>query len=375
MSTMGIGEFLRIEREKRRITLEQVASTTKISVKLLQALEAEHFEELPARPFIRGFVVSYAKFIGLDSNDVLTRFGPMIDQKASEVGAKHSEPGESFAFDRRDGERSKTILWIVMGSLIVVGGLVLVVLKPALKHRRSSQVETLKAAYGTPTPAPSLSLSLSPLPSPSPTLSLSSIPSPSPTFSLSPSPIPSVKLEKVLVPIPSPSPTPTLSPSPSPSAVPTLSAPAVTSLKESVDPNYKPKETDSLQKGDNLKPEEIRVKAVFRMAEDNWVRYKIDDRTQMRIPVRKGREIVLRANRSIHAQFSKPETVEVRLSGREFLPAVGHRIEKKVGGQIFYILTKDFDGLANNPLAGLPALPADVPPARGETSAPTDSTP
>lgn len=368
---MGIGEFLRIEREKRRITLEQVASTTKISVKLLQALEAEHFEELPARPFIRGFVVSYAKFIGLDPNDVLTRFGPMIDQKASETGAKHAVPGESFAFDRRDGERSKTILWIVMGSLIVVGGIVLVVLKPALKHRRSSHVETLKAAYASPTPTPSLSVTASPQPSVTP----------SPGTSVSPSPLPSVKLEKVAPPTPSPSPTPTKSPTALPSATPAptptpsaISSP-VADLKESVDPNYKPKPTDPLQKGDSLKPEEIRLKAVFRMSEDNWVRYKVDDRGQMRIPVRKDREIVLRANRTIHTQFSKPESVQVRLSGREFLPLVGHRTEKKEGGQTYYILVKDSNDLNKNPLSGLPALPAEVPSPAGAASPSPSSNP
>ncbi len=373
MSALGIGEFLRIEREKRRITLEQVASTTKINVKLLQALEAEHFEELPARPFIRGFVVSYAKFIGLDPNDVLTRFGPMIDQKATETGAKHAVPGESFAFDRRDGERSKTILWIVMGSLIVVGGIVLVVLKPALKHRRSSHVETLKAAYATPTPSPSALASPAPIASPTP--------SPSPSAAVSPSPLPSVKLEKVVVPTPTPSPTPSpsKSPTPTPSATPTPSPSAtstpVANLKDSVDPNYKPKDSDTLQKGDNLKPEEIRLKAVYRMSEDNWVRYKVDDRGQMRIPVRKDREIVLRANRSIHAQFSKPEAVQVRLSGREFLPLVGHRTEKKEGGQTFYVLVKDSNELTKNPLAGLPALPAEVPPSSGGASSTAPSNP
>ena len=55
-TTSSLGEFLRLERERRGITIEQVASATKVSVRLLHSLEADQYSELPAKPFVRGFV-------------------------------------------------------------------------------------------------------------------------------------------------------------------------------------------------------------------------------------------------------------------------------------------------------------------------------
>ena len=54
-----LGEYLRSEREKREITIEQVASATKVGVRTLILLEADQYAELPVRPFVLGFVRSY----------------------------------------------------------------------------------------------------------------------------------------------------------------------------------------------------------------------------------------------------------------------------------------------------------------------------
>src|ERR1700733_2943944 len=101
---ISLGEFLRHERERRGITIEQVASATKVGVRTLHALEADHFAELPAKPFIRGFVTSYCRFIGLDAKEVLSRFDSFIDKKASD--RPNREAGHSgYAFEKKDGEQ------------------------------------------------------------------------------------------------------------------------------------------------------------------------------------------------------------------------------------------------------------------------------
>lgn len=78
----SLGEFLRHEREKRGFTVEQVASATKISLRLLHSLENDLYQELPARPFIRGFVIAYCRFLGIHPQEVLTRFSHFIEEKA-----------------------------------------------------------------------------------------------------------------------------------------------------------------------------------------------------------------------------------------------------------------------------------------------------
>jgi cytoskeleton protein RodZ len=68
------GELLKKEREKQRIAIEDVAITTRINLKILLAIESGDLKSLPAPPFIRGFVKSYAKFLKIDEAMVLNSF-------------------------------------------------------------------------------------------------------------------------------------------------------------------------------------------------------------------------------------------------------------------------------------------------------------
>ncbi len=60
------GESLKRAREERRITLREIASSTKIGVRFLEYIEADRHGDLPAPVYIRGFVYEYARFVGLD---------------------------------------------------------------------------------------------------------------------------------------------------------------------------------------------------------------------------------------------------------------------------------------------------------------------
>ncbi|MBR6755751.1 MAG: DUF4115 domain-containing protein [Peptococcaceae bacterium] len=61
----GIGAVLRREREKRKFTLDDIAEKTKIRTKYLQAIEDEEFEILPGAVYVRGFISSYIKCLGI----------------------------------------------------------------------------------------------------------------------------------------------------------------------------------------------------------------------------------------------------------------------------------------------------------------------
>ena len=85
MTDQSLGEYLRSCRENKGLTIEQVASATKISVRLIHALETDQYSDLPAKPFIRGFVLACGRFIGFDGKECLTRFGSYIDQTSFHV--------------------------------------------------------------------------------------------------------------------------------------------------------------------------------------------------------------------------------------------------------------------------------------------------
>lgn len=66
--------WLREAREHKGLTLDALASTTKITPKYLRALEAGATNQLPPTFFIRGFVKTYAKEVGLDPNQTADRY-------------------------------------------------------------------------------------------------------------------------------------------------------------------------------------------------------------------------------------------------------------------------------------------------------------
>jgi len=70
----AFGERLKREREKRKITLDEVAQATKISARLLQAIEEEKFDLLPGGIFNKGFIRAYARHLGLNEDDTIAGY-------------------------------------------------------------------------------------------------------------------------------------------------------------------------------------------------------------------------------------------------------------------------------------------------------------
>ncbi len=68
------GDKFRKEREKKGISLEDVSNVTKISSRMLQAIEQEQFDLLPGGVFNRGFIRAYAKHLGLNDEEAVTDY-------------------------------------------------------------------------------------------------------------------------------------------------------------------------------------------------------------------------------------------------------------------------------------------------------------
>ena len=70
----AFGEKLRKQREQRGLELDAISNTTKISTRMLRALEDEHFDQLPGGVFNKGFVRAYARQVGLDEEEVVADY-------------------------------------------------------------------------------------------------------------------------------------------------------------------------------------------------------------------------------------------------------------------------------------------------------------
>ena len=70
----SLGTYLKRERASRNISLKEVSKNTKVKEHLLKAIEEDQYFTLPSHTYVKGFLLSYAKYIGLDPNDVLLRY-------------------------------------------------------------------------------------------------------------------------------------------------------------------------------------------------------------------------------------------------------------------------------------------------------------
>jgi cytoskeleton protein RodZ len=120
----SFGGKLRDARERRGVSLRQIANATKISVAALEALERNDLSRLPGGIFSRAFVRSYAVEVGLDPETTIKEFIAQFPNDAA-VTAGHPtsdrvEDREAIASERMT---AGTFLWLAMISIPLVAGL------------------------------------------------------------------------------------------------------------------------------------------------------------------------------------------------------------------------------------------------------------
>ena len=137
----SIGERLKQAREAKGLSLDDVASQTRIPIRHLQHIEREEWDALPAVTYCVGFVRSYATAVGLDGaelgRELRERLGGMRTRAAT---AEYYEPADPARVPPR---------WLVLIAVVALVGLVIVY----LVWRSSLDLEDQPAATVTLPPA------------------------------------------------------------------------------------------------------------------------------------------------------------------------------------------------------------------------------
>ena len=147
----SIGEFFRQVRETKGLTIDEVASKTRIRTDFVKALEDGNFAKLPDQVFARGFVRSYARSLGLDEDDAIHRF----DQSAGAYYDKHVERERlrvRQAEEERKRKANRKAVAIAIGIAIITLIFLLSREQSSLLVRRSSLDAPVSAAKRTPPP-------------------------------------------------------------------------------------------------------------------------------------------------------------------------------------------------------------------------------
>lgn len=134
-----VGRWLRQERELRQISLEELAQTTRIPLKMLQHLEEDRHEQLPGEVFARGFLRSYAKAVGIPEVEAVERWThtrrPSSASPAPIAAATITPPERS----RRFGIAIALVILLILFTLALS-----IVLRP---RHRDTPVELSRATH------------------------------------------------------------------------------------------------------------------------------------------------------------------------------------------------------------------------------------
>ncbi|MGI5891508.1 MAG: helix-turn-helix domain-containing protein [Bacillota bacterium] len=120
-----IGSYLREVREKRSISQAMVEDATKIPMRYIQAIEDGDFSILPGRAYTIGFIRTYAKFLQVDSDELIDFYkeNNPDEEDAPVIYNNRNEGCESFAINRAPGKKlniKRLLLFIIIAAAVVV---------------------------------------------------------------------------------------------------------------------------------------------------------------------------------------------------------------------------------------------------------------
>src|SRR3954464_11646777 len=119
----GFGGRLRDARERRNISLRQIANATKISVAVLEALERNDISKLPGGIFGRAFVRSYAVEVGLDPESTIQDFIAQFPNDSVIAGHPTSNQVDDHVAVESEQRTAGPFLWLVVLAVPTAGAL------------------------------------------------------------------------------------------------------------------------------------------------------------------------------------------------------------------------------------------------------------
>lgn len=138
--TGSFGAWLRRQREAREISLREISESSRISLRYLEAFEQDRFDLLPAPLFAKGFLREYAKFVGLDPDEVVNYY----------LSASPKESGGERQPRSRLRPRARVSPAAILGAALFV--LALVVAMWFLTSRVDGSAESRPAMAPPPSP-------------------------------------------------------------------------------------------------------------------------------------------------------------------------------------------------------------------------------
>jgi cytoskeletal protein RodZ len=140
LSTSDFGGKLRQARERRGISLRQIAASTKISTSALEALERNDVSKLPGGIFGRAFVRSYSVEVGLDPDETVKEF---LERFQGEPAAA-SFAVDPMSEDETRFEHRRRVASVIVKLVLISIPIAAAIIYFVLRSRAASAADYLK---------------------------------------------------------------------------------------------------------------------------------------------------------------------------------------------------------------------------------------
>lgn len=115
ISNLTAGDILRQERQRLGLNEKEVADQLHITMHYVKALESNSYEKLPGAVFAKGYLKSYALLLGLDTEDLLSRYDEFTHQQKADI-----EEQSRLQNARRKKDRNKP--FVIVSVIIFIAG-------------------------------------------------------------------------------------------------------------------------------------------------------------------------------------------------------------------------------------------------------------
>lgn len=149
----SLGTFLTQARKNGGYTPEQVAAETRIPAHYVRAIENDDYGMISDQLYLLPFLRRYAAFIGLDPEDVASRFVHEV-QRAETSSAKASEPIPMITNDRKPGRGRYMIVILLLLAIAAVTAFAIMNRQILLQHVLHFSKGTVEVAEPAPSTAP-----------------------------------------------------------------------------------------------------------------------------------------------------------------------------------------------------------------------------
>lgn len=158
MADEHFGSCLRKAREARALTLSEVSASTKVPRSALELLESGTLDGLPAHVFVRGFIRSYAKAVGIGEAQPLTLFDRAVKAQEDEQRAESASPvvdpvlagGPIPAPEAEDDEASSRRRGLGLAVFVIILVIMATITLSLLLRRPPQSGEGLSSTAGSP---------------------------------------------------------------------------------------------------------------------------------------------------------------------------------------------------------------------------------